>query len=171
MEEAGLVVEYDAVGNLFASSSVRDPDGVEIWVGSHLDSVPDGGRYDGPLGILVALEAAMRVETRARLTVIVFRDEEGTRFGNGCLGSRSLVGPVGNDELQLRDADGVTLADALSALGLQLPERPWVRGRPHAFIEAVGFQYSDLASGGASFVVVDQTVETVVALDSACEET
>ncbi len=105
-------------------------------MGSHLDSVPDGGRYDGPLGVLVALEAATRADPHARLTVVVFRDEEGTRFGNGCLGSRSLVGPVGADELQLRDADGVTLADALAALDLQVPERPWVRGRPDAFIEA-----------------------------------
>lgn len=79
MEEAGLVVEVDADGNLLGRAS----QGVQVWVGSHLDTVPHGGRFDGALGVVAAIEAVERVR---RGTVVVFRGEE-----VGCVGSRALV--------------------------------------------------------------------------------
>src|SRR5215831_13975662 len=79
MQEAGLDVAIDPAGNLFG----RRGDG-RVWTGSHLDSVPDGGRFDGALGVVAAIEVAERLE--APLTVVAFRDEE-----RGCAGSRASV--------------------------------------------------------------------------------
>jgi len=79
MEEAGLAVEVDEAGNTFGRRGPAD-----VWSGSHLDSVPDGGRFDGTLGVVAALEAAER--TRVPLAVVAFRDEE-----RACSGSRACV--------------------------------------------------------------------------------
>jgi allantoate deiminase len=79
MEEAGLAVEVDEAGNLLGRTGEAD----EVWTGSHLDSVPNGGKYDGMLGVVAGLEA---VERAGRGTVVVFRDEE-----RGCAGSRARV--------------------------------------------------------------------------------
>ena len=87
MEEAGLEIEVDADGNLFGRLRGSEPDLPEVWSGSHLDSVPHGGRFDGPLGVIGALEAVGRLGRRRRtLAVVAFREEE-----RGCVGSRALV--------------------------------------------------------------------------------
>src|SRR6059058_5838486 len=88
MEEAGLAVSWDEAGNLFGRLPGSDPDLPETWAGSHLDTVPDGGGFDGALGVVVALEAVTRLaaDAASRVAVVVFRDEEGCRFGNGCFG-------------------------------------------------------------------------------------
>jgi len=109
-EEDGLAVSWDAAGNLIA----RRPGGrvavPEVWSGSHLDTVPGGGRFDGALGVLVALEAVAvlgSAQLAAPLAVVSFRDEEGWRFGRGFFGSRAVAGGVTEDELESADADGV----------------------------------------------------------------
>src|SRR2546421_3612599 len=79
MEQAGLAVEVDDAGNLLGRTGEAD----DVWTGSHLDSVPNGGKYDGMLGVVAGLEA---VERAGRGTVVVFRDEE-----RGCAGSRARV--------------------------------------------------------------------------------
>src|SRR3954469_5934942 len=79
LEEAGLEVSVDEAGNLFGRSAVA----ADVWTGSHLDTVPEGGKFDGALGVVAAIEA---VERTGRGTVVVFRDEE-----RGCAGSRALV--------------------------------------------------------------------------------
>ena len=90
MREAGLEVEVDSAGNLFGRLRGRRPELPEVWTGSHLDSVPNGGRFDGALGVVGALEAVERLGQRERtLVVIAFRDEEGCS-GPGCRGSQSL---------------------------------------------------------------------------------
>jgi acetylornithine deacetylase/succinyl-diaminopimelate desuccinylase-like protein len=90
MREAGLEVEVDAVGNSFGRLRGRRPELPEVWTGSHLDSVPDGGRFDGALGVVGGLEAVERAGQQERtLTVVAFRDEEGWK-GPGCVGSRAL---------------------------------------------------------------------------------
>ena len=90
MREAGLEVEVDPAGNLFGRLRGRRPELPEVWTGSHLDSVPNGGRFDGALGVVGALEAVERLGRRERtLVVIAFRDEEGCS-GPGCRGSQSL---------------------------------------------------------------------------------
>ncbi len=105
MRAAGLDVREDAVGNLIG----RRGDGPALVLGSHLDTVRDAGRYDGPLGVLVALAVAERVPESCALEVVGFADEEGLRFGTAYLGSAAMTrGFVPGD---LRDADGVRLGD------------------------------------------------------------
>jgi acetylornithine deacetylase/succinyl-diaminopimelate desuccinylase-like protein len=90
MGEAGLEVDVDPAGNLFGRMTGRETRLPEIWTGSHLDTVPAGGRFDGALGVVAGLEAVERIGQQARtLVVIAFRDEEGWR-GPGCVGSRAL---------------------------------------------------------------------------------
>lgn len=90
MREAGLEVDRDAAGNLFGRLQGRRPELPEVWTGSHLDSVPAGGRFDGALGVVGGLEAVERGGRQERtLTVVAFRDEEGCN-GPGCVGSRAL---------------------------------------------------------------------------------
>ena len=118
----GLQVETDANLNLWAWWG--DPEGPDAVVtGSHLDSVPGGGAYDGPLGVVSALDAVDALRARGvvpgrPLAVVVLAEEEGGRFGVPCLGSRLLTGSLDPDRARgLRDPDGVTLAEALTGRG------------------------------------------------------
>ncbi|GAB3458825.1 allantoate amidohydrolase [Actinophytocola sediminis] len=125
VEEAGrrrLDVRTDRNGNLWAWWGVPGADAVVT--GSHLDSVPGGGAFDGPLGVISALVAVDVLRARgfvpARpVAVVVFAEEEGGRFGVPCLGSRLLAGAIDPDTARgLTDAAGVTLAEAVAAAGL-----------------------------------------------------
>ncbi|WP_139205376.1 allantoate amidohydrolase [Plantibacter sp. MMLR14_011] len=118
----GLGVETDRNGNLWAWWGVPGPDAVVT--GSHLDSVPGGGAFDGPLGVVSALDAVARLQATGfqpsrPVAVVVFAEEEGSRFGVACLGSRLLSGAITADAARaLTDADGVTVAEAAAAAGL-----------------------------------------------------
>jgi len=120
--QRGLDVETDGNGNLWAWWG--DPSaGDALVVGSHLDSVPDGGAYDGPLGVVSAFAALDAVRERGLtatrpIAIAAFSDEEGARFGVACAGSRLLVGALDADCARaLRDGDGTTMADAMRAAG------------------------------------------------------
>jgi N-carbamoyl-L-amino-acid hydrolase len=119
----GLDLTTDRVGNQWAWWGSPDSAGPGLVLGSHLDSVPDGGAYDGPLGIVSAFAAldAVRergVRPRRPVAVAAFADEEGARFGVACAGSRLLTGALDADRgLGLADGDGVTLAEALRRAG------------------------------------------------------
>jgi allantoate deiminase len=108
LREAGLEIEVDADGNLIGSAAERP----EVWTGSHLDSVPRGGRFDGALGVVAAIEAVARV---GRGSVVVFRGEE-----VGCIGSRARVarGPLSATFLELHIEQGPRLAAAGAPLGV-----------------------------------------------------
>jgi allantoate deiminase len=117
MRQAGLEPRLDAIGNLIGR---REEPGPTLLLGSHLDTVRDGGRYDGALGVIVALAVAERVGQRDlpfALEIAAFADEEGARFGTAFLGSALLAGRVSARWLERRDRDGVSLADALDAWG------------------------------------------------------
>jgi N-carbamoyl-L-amino-acid hydrolase len=125
-----LEVETDGNGNIWATWC---PAGVDerqaaVVTGSHLDSVPHGGAYDGPLGVVSALLAIDEMRTRGAIPgrpvkIVVFTEEEGSRFGVACLGSRLLTGALPPDQaLRLTDSDGVRLADALTIGGLDPAE-------------------------------------------------
>jgi beta-ureidopropionase / N-carbamoyl-L-amino-acid hydrolase len=142
MREAGLEVEVDRSGNLLGRAGER-PD---VWVGSHLDSVPDGGRFDGALGVA----AAFAVAEHAPIAVISFADEEGARFNTPTFGSRALAGRLDVDDAVDRvDEHGVTLGDAMAAAGVDpdglgaAPE--WVE-RLAGFLELHIDQTRDLAA-------------------------
>ena len=149
-EEAGMAVSRDRSGNLYARPSGSEA-AAEIWSGSHLDTVPSGGRFDGALGVVAAIEAVAEVAADrpgSPLAVVVFRDEEGWRFGDGCFGSRCLAGQVGAEDLARRDSAGVSVAEALAALGLAGP--PVEAALPAAYVEAHIEQGPILASAGAA---------------------
>jgi acetylornithine deacetylase/succinyl-diaminopimelate desuccinylase-like protein len=109
LEESGLEVEVDRRGNLYGKAARCD----RVWSGSHLDSVPQGGRYDGALGVVAAIEAVARVGAGS---VVVFRGEE-----VGCIGSRALVAsgdPLPEALLELHVEQGPVLADVNAPLGV-----------------------------------------------------
>ncbi|QDP98946.1 allantoate amidohydrolase [Microlunatus elymi] len=117
-----LELTEDRLGNQWAWWG--DPDGMPgIVSGSHLDSVPDGGAYDGPLGVISALAAVDRLQREgfrpARpIGVVNFADEEGARFGVACAGSRVITGAMSAERaLGLTDADGISMAEAMRAAG------------------------------------------------------
>lgn len=121
-ELRGLPVESDRNGNLWATLEAAASN-ERVAVGSHLDSVPDGGAFDGPLGIASALAAIDQLRSgglrpQRSLALVVFSEEEGARFGVACLGSRLLTGAIEPERARaLRDADGVTLETAMKRAG------------------------------------------------------
>ncbi|ASR34436.1 allantoate amidohydrolase [Prauserella marina] len=142
-EGAGLEVETDRNGNLWAWWGEPDS-GDAVVTGSHVDSVPGGGAFDGPLGVASALSAVGTLRERGfrpgkPLGVVVFAEEEGGRFGVPCLGSRLLTGAIdATAALRLSDTDGVTFAEASAKAGLD-PGRvgadPARLGRIGRFVE------------------------------------
>ena len=115
----GAQVRRDAAANLFARFA---GEGKAILVGSHLDSVPEGGRFDGALGVLCAVEAVeslidANLRLRRPIEVVAWADEEGARFGVGLFGSTAAFGRLARGVGDRRDRDGVSIAEALRALG------------------------------------------------------
>jgi len=127
MLEAGMEVRRDPVGNVIGRYEASGPGARTLLIGSHFDSVRNGGKYDGVLGILVGIACAAELNARGErlpvaIEVVGFSDEEGARFQTSFLASKSLVGRREADVLERRDADGVSFADAMRAAGLD-PER------------------------------------------------
>ena len=150
----GLRVQRDPAGNLWAC-----PDADPPWwaVGSHLDSVRGGGLYDGPLGVACAFEIAASAERV--IAVLSFADEEGARFNTPTFGSKALAGRLDLPAvLERRDDDGVSLAEAMRAGGVdpsgmdRAPE--WLRTRLAGFIEIHIDQTTELARAGEPVGVV-----------------
>src|SRR5262245_52986328 len=125
MRSAGMSVRVDAIGNLIGHYPGERPDAPVFLIGSHVDSVPDAGRYDGVLGVLLGVAAVQSLAGRPlpfAIEVIAFSEEEGVRFRASYLGSRALTGQFDPELLQRTDAAGVALADAVRRFGLD-PER------------------------------------------------
>lgn len=119
---AGLETTIDAGGNLVGRLAGADPALKPIIVGSHSDTVPSGGRYDGILGVLAGLEVAQSFVERGdrlrhSLEVYDFLAEEPSEFGLSCIGSRALAGALSDDMLQMKRADGMTLREGISFVG------------------------------------------------------
>ena len=122
MREAGLSVREDAAGNLLGRYDARQPGAKTLLIGSHLDSVRDAGRYDGPLGVLVAIACIQRLHDAGErlpfaIEVVGFCDEEGVRFQTTYLGSRALAGTLTAADLARVDAQGVSIAEAMRRFG------------------------------------------------------
>ena len=124
MTEAGMDSTWqDAAGNVCGRLEGERPGLPALLLGSHLDTVPQAGRYDGILGVMIAIEVAARIRASGTvlpfaLEVVGFGDEEGTRFGATLLGSRALAGTWDPAWWSLVDADGVSLRQAYAAFGL-----------------------------------------------------
>jgi N-carbamoyl-L-amino-acid hydrolase len=121
---AGLALREDAVGNIFARWQGEQPDLRSVATGSHIDAIPDAGRYDGVVGVLGAIEAIRALQRgglkpRASIELVTFTAEEPTRFGIGCLGSRLLAGTLPSEKAAaLRDSDGRSLEELRRSAGL-----------------------------------------------------
>ena len=131
LEELGLETELDPAGNVFGRWNAGE--GGAVLVGSHLDTVPRGGRYDGALGVLSALATvralrAEQVEPARPLWVVSFNDEEGSRFQTGMLGSRAFCGELDLDDWRRRG-----VGDAMARAGFDFDRLPQARG-----VEGVG---------------------------------
>jgi allantoate deiminase len=123
MREAGMEVREDAFGNVIGRYEGRDPGAPIIMLGSHHDSVIMGGKYDGPLGILSAIDAvrslhARELRTENPVEVVAFADEEGVRYQSTLLGSRGMAGTFDLGLLTRTDKDGISLAKAMIDYGL-----------------------------------------------------
>jgi len=122
MREAGMAVRHDNVGNLHGRYEAVAAGAPTLVLGSHLDSVRDAGKYDGPLGIVVAIAAVERLQDAGRrlpfaIEVIAFADEEGLRFSSTYLGSRAVAGSFDRAILDRTDATGITMTEAIKAFG------------------------------------------------------
>ncbi|HTJ04173.1 MAG TPA: hydantoinase/carbamoylase family amidase, partial [Caldimonas sp.] len=120
---AGLAVEVDAIGNIFARRAGTVPDLPPVAIGSHLDSQPSGGKFDGAYGVMAGLEVLRTlddagVRTRAPIEVVAWTNEEGSRFVPTCMGSGVYAGVHTLEHvLKQRDVDGVSVGDALAGIG------------------------------------------------------
>jgi hydantoinase/carbamoylase family amidase len=153
VREAGLEAAVDPHGNLWC---LPPGDAPCVTGGSHVDTVPDGGRYDGPLGTVLAIEAAARVG--GNTGVLVCAAEEASRFGAGTLGSRAMTGKISNEDLsRLRDADGRDALSARSAFLDALGELPRLERAPlervSSHVEVHIEQRADLRGRGLSLGV------------------
>jgi hydantoinase/carbamoylase family amidase len=122
MKEAGLFVYEDAVGNLIGRKEGRNPKYPSVLIGSHLDTVYNGGNFDGVQGVLGGIEVLQSmdengVETEHPVEVIAFTNEETTRFPNAMIGNRGVIGKLKADDLQQRDKQGITMAEAMRQAG------------------------------------------------------
>jgi allantoate deiminase len=120
MQGAGMTVSQDGIGNLIGL--YQGTGDKTLVLGSHLDTVRDAGKYDGQMGVLVALACVQRLHDRGErlpfsIEVVAFADEEGLRFGTTYLGSSVYAGAFDEERLNLQDRDGVTLQEAVRAFG------------------------------------------------------
>jgi allantoate deiminase len=131
MKEYGLTVREDGFGNIFGKLEGTLKDAPSVLIGSHFDSVPNGGSYDGPAGVVAGLEVAAlfaeyQLTPKYPLEVIALVEEEGSRFGGGLMGSRGIVGLLNEEGFtRLKDKDGIYAVDAMKEIGLDptLPKK------------------------------------------------
>lgn len=167
--DAGFRVDVDRVGNMFGILDLAGSDAPLVLAGSHLDSQPFGGRYDGAYGVVAAIAAAVALGTAARgstarptrnIGVVNWTNEEGARFAPSTMGSTVFAGRLGGDmALGARDAKGVTLSDALAAIGFLGADKP--PANVVAYIEAHIEQGPHLERSGRMIGVVEGNWGTV----------
>lgn len=139
-EDAGMTMGLDRMGNMFMRHEGTEPDLDPVYIGSHLDTQPTGGRYDGVLGVLAGLEVIrsirdLGIRTRHPIVVTNWTNEEGTRFAPAMLASGVFAGVLTEDYANSRvDAEGLTFGDELDRIGWRGTEAPGDR-RIHAMFE------------------------------------
>jgi N-carbamoyl-L-amino-acid hydrolase len=139
-EGAGMTMGLDTMGNMFATRAGTDPDALPVYMGSHLDTQPTGGRYDGVLGVLGGLEAVrtlndLGIKTKHPIVVANWTNEEGTRFAPAMLASGVFAGVLDQDwAYDRKDADGKSFGDELSRIGWKGEEQVGAR-KMHAMFE------------------------------------
>lgn len=128
MEQAGMSVRVDAAGNLIGRKEGTNPQARPVVMGSHIDSVGNGGKFDGTIGVIGGIEVVQHIaEENISITrpveVIAFCEEEGSRFqSGGIFGSRAMTGKITPADLEIRDANGISRRQALADFGLNPDE-------------------------------------------------
>ncbi|CAM3850667.1 allantoate amidohydrolase [Deinococcus frigens] len=155
----GMTTYEDAAGNLRSRLAGPTPDAPTLYLGSHLDTVPNAGAYDGILGVVMGyamLEAVKGQTLPYAVEVVGFSEEEGVRYGVPFIGSRALVGTV-DDMLELRDAAGQSVRDAITEYGLNVEEigEAQYKGKALGYFEIHAEQGPVLQDAGASLGVVE----------------
>jgi N-carbamoyl-L-amino-acid hydrolase len=162
MADAGLEVHIDPAGNIVGLLKGTDPTVPPLVTGSHTDTVTGGGRFDGILGVLGAIEAVRSLREQGvtldrDLLVVDFLGEEPNEFGLSCVGSRAIVGSLTADHMAMRDPEGRALADGFARMGIDpdgVAEALWTRA-PLAFVELHIEQGPVLEAVGQPIGVVD----------------
>ena len=166
MREAGLTVYTDAAGNLFGRREGLDSAAPVVMFGSHIDSVRNGGMFDGIAGVVAALEVARTIGqkglvTRHPIEICALTEEEGSRFGSGLYGSRAMVDGISPEELDRQDSAGIRKGEAMQAFGLdpeKIHEARRKRGDIKAFLELHIEQGPILQRSGKVIGIVDYIV-------------
>lgn len=122
MRDAGMTTRRDAAANLIGRYEGETPGAKALIIGSHIDSVRNGGRYDGPLGIMLGVDVVEALSRAGRrlpfaIEVVAFGDEEGSRFPASMSCSRAIAGTLDTMALEMKDAEGVSVTEALAAFG------------------------------------------------------
>ncbi|MBK2001982.1 Zn-dependent hydrolase [Listeria ivanovii subsp. londoniensis] len=167
MIKVGLMVTEDAIGNIYGRLEGVRSDLPAVIVGSHFDSVPNGGAFDGPAGVITGLEVAtvfyeQKYKPYYPLEIIAMVEEEGSRFGAGLLASRTITGKVTKEMLnEMEDSDGISAAEAMASLGFDankvtdaIREKESIK----AFIELHIEQGPILENAGEDVAIVDAIV-------------
>lgn len=163
MRESGMSIRVDSIGNLIGVMPGTDPDAAPVIVGSHLDSVPEGGRYDGVLGVVAGLAAIRRITANGRvkhpLELIIFTAEESSRFGYATMGSKTMAGLA---DLKIwakaKDPQGISFLEALAEAGMapdKLDSVSRVGEKLHAFVELHIEQGPMLENEGLAIGIVE----------------
>ncbi len=166
MQSIGLSTDIDAGGNLIATLPGSQNDRGAIGLGSHIDTVPDGGRYDGIAGVVAALEVAQAViesgmRLRHPLLVFDFLAEEPNRFGLSCVGSRAMAGELTKETLAVKAPEGITLAEGIARMGgdpKRIGSKPFPPQKMRAFMEMHIEQGIKLESVGDDIGIVTDIV-------------
>jgi len=164
LTELGFDVREDPAGNTIADDPTADGAAARTVLGSHLDSVPRGGRFDGVAGVVAAVEVARGLKARGLrlshpLRIVCFAGEEGTRFGEPCLGSKAIAGLLSGTALnELADEKGLTLGQAMGSVGLdpsRLAQARWANHDVAIFLELHVEQARVLEDQGVPLGLVD----------------
>jgi allantoate deiminase len=162
MVEAGMSTRLDPLGNLIGRYEGAEPGAPCLMIGSHIDTVRDAGRYDGALGVMIGIECVAALHRAGRrlpfaVEVVAFGDEEGSRFPASMMCSRAMAAPLEPSVLALKDVEGVTLREALTAFGLSpetMDEAVRRPGEVLAYVEAHIEQGPVLEAEGLAIGVV-----------------
>lgn len=136
MEQLGMTIHLDAIGNLHGVYEAYTPDARRLLIGSHIDTVPNAGAFDGVLGVLIGIGLIEALHGRRlpyAIEIIAFSEEEGVRFGVPSLGSRALTGTLNNELLEKKDAEGISVEQAIRNFGLDPAQLPGAVLGPEAF--------------------------------------
>ncbi|REL36209.1 allantoate amidohydrolase [Thalassotalea euphylliae] len=151
MSEAGMETWQDAVGNQWGRLTSANPNAKRLIIGSHLDTVPYAGAYDGILGVMLGVEVAALAQQNElnlpfHLDIVGFCDEEGTRFATTLIGSKALAGQFDPNWLALQDSQGISMRQAMLDFGLD-PEQAAEQGAALSSEEVIGYWEAHIEQG------------------------